>query len=163
MYFVFYNNAYMLFILRFGTATLCVMYWSNGHMTFIQRRLNVDATSWRCIDVEATLYWHNVPAGEHRYKMSHNARKRTFGTECPAKIQISLRIHTVWSESLLDAFWIAKDATFLHADNELWSDCADVQADLSLVGRIRQKVRFLTFRFKLFLWFCQCSPCFKVT
>ena len=25
-------------------------------MTFIQRRLNVDATSWRCIDVEATLY-----------------------------------------------------------------------------------------------------------
>ena len=27
----------------------------SGHMSFIQRRLNVDATSWRCIDVEATL------------------------------------------------------------------------------------------------------------
>ena len=33
------------------------------HMTFIQRRLNVDATSRRCIDVEATLYRHHVSAG----------------------------------------------------------------------------------------------------
>ena len=32
-------------------------------MMFIQRRLNVDATSWRCIDVEATLYKRHVPAG----------------------------------------------------------------------------------------------------
>ena len=32
-------------------------------MTFMQRRLNVDATSWRCIDVEATLYKRHVPAG----------------------------------------------------------------------------------------------------
>ena len=34
------------------------------HMTFIQRRLNVDATSWRCIDVEQTLYKRHVPAGQ---------------------------------------------------------------------------------------------------
>ena len=33
------------------------------HMTFIQHRLNVDATSWRCIDVEATLYRRHVPVG----------------------------------------------------------------------------------------------------
>ena len=33
------------------------------HMTSIQRRLNVDATSWRCIDVETTLYKRRVPAG----------------------------------------------------------------------------------------------------
>ena len=32
-------------------------------MTSIQRRLNVDATSWRCIDVEATLYRRHVSAG----------------------------------------------------------------------------------------------------
>ena len=32
-------------------------------MTFIQRRLNVYATSWRCIDVEATLYRRHVSAG----------------------------------------------------------------------------------------------------
>ena len=35
----------------------------SGHMTLIQRRLNVDATSWRCIDVEPTLYKRHVPAG----------------------------------------------------------------------------------------------------
>ena len=35
-----------------------------------------------------------------------------------AKIQISLRIRAVWSESSLGAFWIAKDAMFLYADNE---------------------------------------------
>ena len=33
------------------------------HMTLIQRRLNVDATSWHCIEVELTLYKHHVPAG----------------------------------------------------------------------------------------------------
>ena len=36
----------------------------------------------------------------------------------PAKIQISLRIHAVWLESSLGAFWIAKDTMLLHADNE---------------------------------------------
>ena len=35
----------------------------SGHMTFMQHRLNVDATSWRCIDVEATLYRRHVSAG----------------------------------------------------------------------------------------------------
>ena len=32
-------------------------------MPFIQRRLKVDATLWRCIDVEATLYKRHVPTG----------------------------------------------------------------------------------------------------
>ena len=32
-------------------------------MTLIQRRLNVDATSWRCIDVEPTMYKRYVTAG----------------------------------------------------------------------------------------------------
>ena len=32
-------------------------------MTLIQRRLNVDATAWRCIDAEPTLYKRHVPAG----------------------------------------------------------------------------------------------------
>ena len=34
----------------------------NGHMTFIQRLINVDATSWLCSDVNAMLYKHHVPA-----------------------------------------------------------------------------------------------------
>ena len=48
-------------------------------------------------------------------------------------MQISLRIRAVLLESSLGAFWIAEDAQILHAENEDWSDCADVQADLSLL------------------------------
>ena len=36
----------------------------------------------------------------------------------PAKTQISLGIHPVWSEPLLCAQWVAKDPRFLHADSE---------------------------------------------
>ena len=36
----------------------------------------------------------------------------------PAKIQISLGIRPVWSESSLCAQWVAKDPSFLHADCE---------------------------------------------
>ena len=49
---------------------------------------------------------------------SRNIRKRTFGYVRPAKIQISLRIRAVWSTSSLGAFWIANDATFLHASTK---------------------------------------------
>ena len=61
-----------------------------------------------------------------------NVRKPTVGHMCPAKIQISPGIHTVWSESLLGASWIAKDASFFMQIKMTWSDCVDVQADLSL-------------------------------
>ena len=50
----------------------------------------------------------------------------------PAKNQVSLHIHAVWSESSLGIFWIAKDANFLHMDKGDWSNCSDTQADLSL-------------------------------
>ena len=33
-----------------------------GHATLRQRRINVDAISWRCIDVDATLYKRHLPA-----------------------------------------------------------------------------------------------------
>ena len=33
-----------------------------GHMTFIQRRINVDTTSWRFISINAKLYKRHVPA-----------------------------------------------------------------------------------------------------
>ena len=44
--------------------------------------------------------------------------ENTFGHVCPAKFQISLRIHAVWSESSLGAFWIAKGAKLFYADNK---------------------------------------------
>ena len=49
------GESFMLYILQQRLPS--------GHMTLIQRRLNVDATSWRCIDVEPTLYKRHVPAG----------------------------------------------------------------------------------------------------
>ena len=51
--------------------------------------------------------------------MGGNVRQRTFGHMRPANIQIRLRIRAVWSESSLGAFWTAKDAIFLHEDNEV--------------------------------------------
>ena len=73
----------------------------------------------------------SAPAIPIHLKMNRNVRKRTLGYVRPAKIQISLRIRAVWSESLLGAFRIAKDAKFLCVDKH-WSDCANAQADLSL-------------------------------
>ena len=37
--------------------------------------------------------------------MNRKDRKRTFRHVRSAKIQVSLRIRTVWSESSLDSFW----------------------------------------------------------
>ena len=51
-------------------------------------------------------------------KLRQNVRTRTLGHVRPAKIQVSLRIHTDWSGSTLGTFWLAKDAKVLHADNE---------------------------------------------
>ena len=42
--------------------------------------------------------------------MSLDVRKRTLGHVYQAKIQISLRIPAVWSETSLGPFCIAKDA-----------------------------------------------------
>ena len=69
---------------------------------------------------------------ENSHWLRRNVRKHAFGHVRPVKIQISLRICAGWSESSLGAWWIARDAIFLHADKEDWSDCANAQADLSL-------------------------------
>ena len=45
----------------------------------------------------------------HSIKQQQQQQKSTFEHVRPAKIQISLRIRAVWSESSLCAFWIAKD------------------------------------------------------
>ena len=49
------------------------------------------------------LIWQKLP----QYKMSRIVRERTFVYKRQAKIQINLRIRTVWSESSLGAFCIA--------------------------------------------------------
>ena len=55
------------------------------------------------------------------------SRIMTKPTKChlhPAKTQISLGIHPVWSESSLCTQWTAKDPNFLHADSRCsgWSE-----------------------------------------
>ena len=50
--------------------------------------------------------------------MNRNIKNHTFENVRPAKIQISLRICAVCSETSLNAFWIAKDAMFIRDDNE---------------------------------------------
>ena len=47
--------------------------------------------------------------------LSRIVRKRIFRYVRPVKIQISLRIRAGWFENSLGAFWIGKDAKYLHA------------------------------------------------
>ena len=61
--------------------------------------------------------YEDMPRNVQTYE-SKPLGKRTFGNVRHAKIQISIRIRTVCSESLLGAFWIAKDETLLNADND---------------------------------------------
>ena len=62
----------------------------------------------------------------------------------PAKIQISLRIRAVWSESSLGAFCIAEDAKFVHANNENSNQIARMRRLIWVfVRHACQKVRFL--------------------
>ena len=74
--------------------------------------------------------------------MSRNARKRTSLYVRPARIQISLRILAVRSDFSLGAFWIAKDAQFLHEDNDD-SDQTLHMLVLVFIGCKCQKARFL--------------------
>ena len=57
----------------------------------------------------------------------------TFLRECPPSKASHQPAHSRSLTRIFSgAFWIVKNANFLHADNEDWSDCADVRADLSL-------------------------------
>ena len=56
----------------------------SGHATLTQRRINVDATSRRCIDVDTTLYKRHVPAGRGLNEMSHWHLHETLSYEIPS-------------------------------------------------------------------------------
>ena len=97
-------------------------------------------------------------------QLSRNVLKRTFGYVRPAKIHISLRIWTVWSESSMGAFWIAKDATFFHADNK---DCNQTarMSRLIWVFAARNVWRYVFSRCRSIVWLhicCMLSTCTDV-
>ena len=74
--------------------------------------------------------------------MNRHLRKDTFGYVRVVTIQISMRIRAVLWESLLGA-------KFLHADNEDSDQTARMRRLIWVfVGRIYQKVRFITLRLK---------------
>ena len=78
-------------------------------------------------------------------KISRNVRKCTFEHALSVKIQISLRIRTVWSAVSLPEFWIASAAKFHHADNEDSDQIALMRRLIWVfVGRTYEKVSFLT-------------------
>ena len=53
-----------------------------------------------------------------RFDLCHSMTKLTKWHVHPAKTQISLDIHPVWSESSMCVQWVAKGPSFLHADSE---------------------------------------------
>ena len=78
-------------------------------------------------------------------QMSPTVRKHISGNGRPVKIQISLCIRAVWSESSLGALWIAKNTNFLHADNEDSDQTARMRRLIWVfIGRTCKKVHFLT-------------------
>ena len=81
--------------------------------------------------------------------VSHNVKNRTFVHVRPAKIQISLRIRAVWSESSLGAFWIARmESVFVRTTKTLirLRGCAG-WSESSLCAHVRRYV------------FSRCSSC----
>ena len=62
-------------------------------------------------DLLSTLYCHGDISEPLYYKTNKMSVR-------PAKTQISLGIHPVWSWSSLCTQWVAKDPWFLHADSE---------------------------------------------
>ena len=65
-----------------------------------------------------------------KYDQSHNARKLQSDMYALLRFRYSFGICAVKSEYSLDAFWLAKDAKFLHVDNKDSDQTA--QAYLSL-------------------------------
>ena len=59
--------------------------------------------------VKLTMLW---TTGPEYYTYETNVRKRLFRHVRLAKIQITLRNRTVWSESSLGTFWVAQDAFY---------------------------------------------------
>ena len=85
----------------------------------------------------------------------------------PAKTQISLNIHPVWSESSLCTQWVAKDPNFLHAVSKDSDQTGQMPRLISVfaghtchfVGFVMRRLKFESFlntelnaRFRSILW-----------
>ena len=101
-----------------------------------------------------TLFWHGYLVSYWHINSVIKWAETSENVQCttghlrPAKLQISLRIRAVWSESSLGSFWIAKNTNFLHVDNED-SDQTAWMRRLIFVGCTCRTVCFLPLRLRL--------------
>ena len=129
---------------RAGCFILTASSWwypPSGHITFMQRRINVRATLWRCID-NATLYRRHTPVGQFFLLLTSpvNMIWDTLWQNQHCGMCAQRRLRSAWVSDLKKA-WVLSYP--LSAKKRLWSDWANAQADLS-------------FRWphKPFCWFC---------
>ena len=81
------------------------------------------------------------------YHMSRIMTKLTKWHVRPAKIQLSLGIHPVWSESSLCARWVAKIPMLLHADSEYFDQTGRMPGLIwAFAGRTGHFVGFVMLR-----------------
>ena len=108
-----------------------------------------------CASIEDSLrsvvslnYVLSVYGKEFEASVGGNAtsEKGTFGHVRLAKIQINLRIHTVWSESSPGVFWIATHAKIIHANKESDQTVRMRRLIKVMVGCTWQEVHVLTLR-----------------
>ena len=93
-------------------AKFCIRTKPSGHMTLIQRPLNVDATSWRCIHVEPTLYKHHVPAGKASwsFRLFHETSQMDLSywkdVPCSRKTTLFVFFYVIWPTLTADLCWL---------------------------------------------------------
>ena len=83
--------------------------------TFIQHCIDVDATSWRCIDINATLDKRHVPA--RRHFMKRNIRKRA--SDVCAKSRLKSAYTLAFFSSSDFRFVVQSSSLFYHSDDKL--------------------------------------------
>ena len=102
-------HAILLVLSCGGSITFFLMYSPFHHRTSV---LELELSSHHHYTAKTASHCNLTNRNEPRHDKTNKVSVR------PAKTQISLGIHPVWSESSLCAQWVAKDPSFLHADSE---------------------------------------------
>ena len=149
LYLAYFSEPRMQFLhtTRKTDKTVCLSLLPSGHMASIQRHLNVDATSWRCIDIEVTLY--------RRHDVAATLRWRCINVMCLFGMDAHIRSYVFsrydWDDS-------SENGTFLHKKTTLH---LEVKVSILKFNPIRIKTNICekkkNIRVPLFL-FCRACP-----
>ena len=97
--------------------------------------VSVSCHQYSLLEYQSPYNWFSNTKGRVRCfdDICDSFRKSTIGHVRPAKIQISLHIRAVWSESSPGAFLHNHECKVSSwGQRRFWSDCANAQADLNL-------------------------------